>query len=374
MWIEELPSGKYKYIERYEDPLSGKSKRVSVIMPNKTRQTQKEASYILNNKIATKIKEIESTQKEIKFSDLYDEWFNRYKKQVAESTYMSTNNLMNAVKHDIGDDTLVSKIDSRLINEILDSYLYDKNLSNKYVAIIKTKINLVLKYALRKDYITVNPMDKVQVDYKKEFKTAKIKDKYLEDTEYESIISFTMAHNERYGLLFQWLYLTGMRPGEATALMKDDIDLEEKTAKINGTLLYRERKITEVIKSNRTKTAAGMRTIDLSSKTIEIYLRLLELNPTGDFLFQTSKGTPILITALNSYLKAHRNQMDIPEEKNLSTHIFRHTHISKLAEIGTPMYVIQDRVGHEDSKITQQIYLHVTQGMREKLQSDLELL
>lgn len=129
-----------------------------------------------------------------------------------------------------------------------------------------------------------------------------------------------------------------------------------------------------MIKSNRTKTAAGMRTIDLSSKTIEIYLRLLELNPTGDFLFQTSKGTPILITALNSYLKAHRNQMDIPEEKNLSTHIFRHTHISKLAEIGTPMYVIQDRVGHEDSKITQQIYLHVTQGMREKLQSDLELL
>lgn len=38
------------------------------------------------------------------------------------------------------------------------------------------------------------------------------------------------------------------------------------------------------------------------------------------------------------------------------------------------MYVIQDRVGHGDSKITQQIYLHVTKGMREKLQSDLELL
>lgn len=151
---------------------------------------------------------------------------------MAESTYMSTNNLMNAVKHDIGDDTLVSKIDSRLINEILDSYLYDKNLSNKYVAIIKTKINLVLKYAVRKDYITVNPMDKVQIDYKKEFKTAKIKDKYLEDNEYESIINFTSAHNERYCLLFQWLYLTGMRPGEATALMKDDIDLEEKTARI----------------------------------------------------------------------------------------------------------------------------------------------
>ncbi len=374
MWIEELPSGKYKYIERYEDPLSGKSKRVSVIKSNKTRQTQKEASYILNNKIAIKIKEMESTRKEIKFSDLYDEWYSRYKKQVAESTYMSTNNLMKAVKADIGEDTLISRIDSRLINEILDKYLYDKNLSNKYVAIIKTKINLVLKYALRKDYITVNPMDKVQVDYKKEFKTAKIKDKYLEDTEYESIISFTMAHNERYGLLFQWLYLTGMRPGEATALLKTDVDIENATANINGTLLYRERKITDVAKSNRTKTAAGMRVIDLSNKTMEIYQRLIELNHNGEFLFQTNRGTPILITAINTYLRAHRDQMGIPNEKSLSSHIFRHTHISKLAEIGTPMYVIQDRVGHEDSKLTQQIYLHVTQGMREKLQSDLELL
>lgn len=44
----------------------------------------------------------------------------------------------------------------------------------------------------------------------------------------------------------------------------------------------------------------------------------------------------------------------------MSTHIFRHTHISKLAELGVPLYVIQQRVGHANSKITRQIYLHVT--------------
>ena len=66
--------------------------------------------------------------------------------------------------------------------------------------------------------------------------------------------------------------------------------------------------------------------------------------------------------------------MGINSDKSLSSHIFRHTNISKLAEIGTPMYVVQERVGHEDSKLTQQIYLHVTKGMREKLQNDLELL
>ncbi len=374
MWIEALPNGKYKYVERYTDPLTGKLKKVSVIKNNKTRQTQKEASYILNNKIATKIKEIELIPQKITFIELYNEWFHRYQKQVAESTYLSTKNLMNAVKEDIGKDTLVSKIDTRLLNDLFDYYLYDKNLSNKYIAIIKTKINLILKYAIRKDYISENPMEKVEINYKKEFKTTKIKDKYLEDIEYQNIINFSMSHNERYGLLFQWLYLTGMRPGEATALLKKDIDIEQQTATINGTLLYRERSVKEMKKSNRTKTAAGMRTIDLSSKTMAIYTRLLELNPDGEFLFQTKQGTPILITAINTYLRTHKSKMGIAPEKNLSSHIFRHTHISKLAEIGTPMYVIQDRVGHEDSKLTQQIYLHVTQGMREKLQSDLEYL
>lgn len=83
MWIKELPSGKYKYIEWYTDPLTAKLTRVSVIKNNKTRQTQKEASCILNNKIAKKVEETNSTTKEIPFLELYSKWFNHYKKQVA---------------------------------------------------------------------------------------------------------------------------------------------------------------------------------------------------------------------------------------------------------------------------------------------------
>ena len=45
---------------------------------------------------------------------------------------------------------------------------------------------------------------------------------------------------------------------------------------------------------------------------------------------------------------------------------FRHTHISKLAELGVPLYIIQNRVGHADSETTRDIYLHVTQTAKEK--------
>ena len=372
MWIEQLPSGKFKYFERYKHPYTNKLKKVSVTLTNKSRQTQKEAQIILNNKIADAINKIDVKKPDLKFKELYDEWYVYYQTQVEEGTYLPTKNALKRVIKDIGEDTIVSKIDASLINDILDQYLYKDNLSNKYVTIIKSKINLIMKYAVRKNYISNNPIDKVELNFKREFKTEKIKDKFLEDNEYKKIIDYTEKHNERYSLLFQWLYLTGMRPGEALALQKSDIHDDKVT--INGTLLYRERKVSEMVKSERTKTAAGMREIDLPPKALVIVEELLKLSPKGDFLFQTSNGTPLSLNAINTYLRNHKVKMGLPPDKPLSSHIFRHTHISKLAEIGTPMYVIQDRVGHEDSKITQQIYLHVTKKTKEKLKSDLEKL
>ncbi|MHC5215047.1 tyrosine-type recombinase/integrase [Enterococcus sp. LJL128] len=125
-------------------------------------------------------------------------------------------------------------------------------------------------------------------------------------------------------------------------------------------------------KSSSTKTAAGMREVDLPSKAIAIYNQLLQLNPTGDFLFQTSNGMPFHITAINMYLRNHKKDFEI--EKTLSSHIFRHTHISKLAELGAPIYAIQDRVGHENSDITEKIYLHVTKNVKDKIRNDIEKL
>ena len=59
--------------------------------------------------------------------------------------------------------------------------------------------------------------------------------------------------------------------------------------------------------------------------------------------------------------------------KHLTTHIFRHTHISILAELGIPLKAIMQRVGHNDPATTLSIYTHVTQHMKndivEKLNS-----
>ncbi|KAF1291088.1 tyrosine-type recombinase/integrase [Candidatus Enterococcus leclercqii] len=377
MWIEKRANGKYRYSERYEDPYTGKLKRVSITFDNKTRQTQKDAQYALNNKIADAMNQIQLKKPNITLKQLYDEWYEVYKQQVAEGTYYPTKDMLKAPLKDIGHDAIVNKIDYVLLNKILDGYVYEKELSNSYVSTIKSKLNQMMKYAVRQGYIINNPIEKVEINFKRNTGGQKIKDKFLEDDEYKQLIAYTEKANSRYALLFQWLYLTGMRAGEGTALQKSDVVQQEDgewIAKVDGTMLAKGRKVHEMAKSNMPKTAAGVRDVILSSKAVEIYQKQLEMNPEGSFLFQTSHGTPFQLQAVNSFLRNHKVRMGFSEDKPLSSHIFRHTHISKLAEIGVPMYVIQDRVGHEDSKITQQIYLHVTKKTKEKLATNLELL
>ncbi|AOD26529.1 hypothetical protein BEN15_05165 [Streptococcus thermophilus] len=55
MWVEELPSGKYKYFERYRDTYTEKWKRVSVTLNSGSNRAKKEAQRMLDDKIAEKM-------------------------------------------------------------------------------------------------------------------------------------------------------------------------------------------------------------------------------------------------------------------------------------------------------------------------------
>ena len=52
--------------------------------------------------------------------------------------------------------------------------------------------------------------------------------------------------------------------------------------------------------------------------------------------------------------------------RNITSHVMRHTMTSLFAEAGVPLEVIARRLGHHDSKLTRDIYLHCTQTQREK--------
>ena len=54
MWVEETKNGKFKFVERYTDYLTGKQKKVSVTLDKNTASSRKLAIEMLNKKIQDK--------------------------------------------------------------------------------------------------------------------------------------------------------------------------------------------------------------------------------------------------------------------------------------------------------------------------------
>ena len=190
----------------------------------------------------------------------------------------------------------------------------------------------------------------------------------------KALLKYTYKRNRSYAQLFEWLYLTGSRIGEATALSFHDVyeKGDHWFVKINGTLDYDHVRISHQRKSDHTKTASSTRTVVLPDKAVKIYFDRKHNHNNKDFIFCTQNGTPIQTSAVNTFLRTAKKNLKI--DKPLSSHIFRHTHISKLAELGVPLYVIQKRVGHSNGNITRKIYLHVTQNVIEEEASKLDNL
>ncbi|MDC7953562.1 tyrosine-type recombinase/integrase [Liquorilactobacillus mali] len=374
MWYEKLAEKKFKFIERYKDPYTDKYVRVSVLMNSNSTHAVKQAQQTLDRKISKKLHQHSQKVTEITIGELIKEWLALYKKRVRNSTYMSTYYSLKTFKNKINTDISVSKIDKKLVKKILEGLIYDDKLSNRYISALKSRLNMVFKYAVSQNYTKSNPISNLEIIYSSSGLASSTKNKFLDQNELKSLLHYTYEKNYMYGCLFEWLYLTGMRAGEALALNKNDIFKDKGTyfVDINGTLDYLGLRIEDHKKTSSTKTVSGMRTISLPKRAVEIYKQLCLITESSDFLFQTSNATPIEIRAINLFLRIASKKLKI--DKHLSSHIFRHTHISKLAELGTPLYVIQERVGHKSSKITAQIYLHVTQKAQENLKKDLDKL
>ena len=105
-------------------------------------------------------------------------------------------------------------------------------------------------------------------------------------------------------------------------------------------------------------------------EAVEIYKRH-DLGHKFLFVKKTTKNA-IETGSINRYLKRIAADAEINPDK-LTSHIFRHTHVSKLAEQGIPLEMIKKRVGHSDSKITEEIYYHITGKARTNFEHQIDI-
>lgn len=123
------------------------------------------------------------------------------------------------------------------------------------------------------------------------------------------------------------------------------------------------------------KNKVSRRTISLDKGTLAIlndwkmqqrteYLKLgYNTSSEEQYVFTTLKNTLYIPNTVNDWLRYILKKYNLP---SITPHWFRHTHASLLLEAGESVKVVQQRLGHENSKVTLDIYTHITNNAPKK--------
>ena len=381
MWITKLINSKgirYKYSERFKHPITNKYLIISITLNSESRQAKKSAVEMLRAKFLEKTKSIEDTKAELlntmTFISLAVEWATHIKQMVKVQTSRIHFVHINKIQQSINDMLFVNFTPAVMEKLIYDIY-YTEKLSYNYSTNILHNLKSIMRYAKKKCYIDdISAFEEIKIKKrpatKKELQTTA--DKFLNKDELKQCLHQLNEINPRIALAMEFIALTGLRCGELLALRLQDYDKEKSTINVNGSMVSTLSFHDDNCRSTP-KNIYSYRTIFLNERAKKIIDKFILENKTSTmwhrdvykdkgYIFTSRTGSPYKLYYINSIL--HKVQSN----KKLTSHIFRHTHISLLASAGLPLKAIMQRVGHNDPNTTLKIYTHVTDDMKNAVQ------
>lgn len=367
MFCEKLPNGKVRYGEYYKDPLTLKNKKVSVCMDKDSPSNRKKAIAELTLRIQ-KITSIDNNEK-LTFQQLLDEYLEYQAKTVEQSTYRRNKSTLQRFLKVIGPSTLVNSTTAYHIKKLyLPDNESDITTSNEYIRRIKAMLSWGYENELVTDYALPSKLKYYKTSVSKK---DKIKDKYLEPDELNGILNNLKNKNLMHWYYFTlFLALSGLRIGEAIALNDNDVNIKEKIISVSKTYDIGGNLITDP------KTYASNRDVYIQPELESVIKEYIFFRDTNHKL-RKIKSTLFFSNDLGQRYKyeAYRKQLMLAAKgvttKKVTPHILRHTHASLLMSHGVNIDTISRRLGHGDSKVTKEIYLHITKLLIKKDNSQL---
>lgn len=163
---------------------------------------------------------------------------------------------------------------------------------------------------------------------------------------------------------------TGLRWGEATALLVGDVDLDARVPLLRVTKAWK-RTGSGARELGPPKTRAGARTVSLPVEVVEAIRPLLDGRRSDELLFTGARGGPLRSSNFHDLvwrptldrLNADRDADGRPVvpllAKRPRVHDLRHFQASQQVAAGVPLNVVQRRLGHESIKTTVDRYSHL---------------
>lgn len=301
------------------------------------------------------------------FTELYDLFLEHQRRNTKPSTVAITRRYIEIhVQPYIGDMQL-----SDIKPIFLQKLVYHWHDKYKQYAYIRKMVSQVFKYGVSLEIIDTNPMAKTLLPRPKPSeKKLQFWTKQEVKIFFESLEDFGNVKQLTY---FRLLVYTGMRKSEGLALQWKDIDFKNRKISISKTIGMDENQHQYV--SDTPKTVNSIRTISIDLETLdqlqvwrstqrEEYFKL-GFNTTNEdqFIFTDMKNVIYKPQTVNDWLNYLIKKYELPR---ITPHNLRHTHVSLLLEAGVPIKEVSERVGHKDSKITMEIYAHISEDQEEK--------
>ena len=353
MWSEQLPSGNVRFAERYEDPMTGKIRTVSCTLEKDTRVTRKAAAQILEEKIQERLAASPSPDKKLTLSGLIERYREDQQRTVTASTYsrnvFATKRLMDI----LGSDTLVSKLNAGYVRKKFGETGDENGTLNERL----TRLKALIRWGYKNDYITdirwLDKLDKAPDPEKKE----RLQDKFLEGDELKKLLAGMTVPQWR--LMTAFLALSGLRVGEAIALDMEDVDCQDRTIHVTKTWDTNNKLETSA------KTLSSSRDVYMQDELLDLCRKVkaftlsenLRNGCRSSLFFCDLNGDHVAYTAYNKYLKENALRT---LGREVTPHALRHTHVALMAEAHVELEIISRRLGHKTSKVTRDIYYHVT--------------
>ncbi|WP_307983965.1 site-specific integrase [uncultured Lactococcus sp.] len=365
MFYKKLDNGKYRFFEKYFDENQGKWRQVTVTMNSKSRVSQSEAKKRLSKKIEKRIKESSASGSEIlpTVQEVFDEWRIIRDQELKPSSQFVEMSAFSVFLREFGN------LKIREVTTVkVQKFFMELRLAPTTLSIRKTYYRLLFSYAKRIGYVESNPIENIVLPKVKmtHEQIQRKKEKFLDKREMRKLLDYLYQDkwHFRKALMFEFLFLTGLRIGELLALKWEDIDFDNQKLYVRHTL-----NVHGVPARNREllspKTSHSYRSLMLDNRSMEIIDFFASGHKDENFVFVGMKKQTYGHTTLSKVFK--KACTEVLGEGQYNLHMLRHSHISLLVEMNVPIKAIMERVGHSDEKMILQIYSHVTENIQRDL-------